>query len=717
MKTIMFYISSMGKGGAQRVLSYLAEDVGRHFQVTVLTDHVQEPEYALPETVRRMNIGDYPGKGLFAPIARKLWRTKKIREAYREIMPDIAVGFMGKNAVRLLVAARKEKGMKIAAIRMNPVHEFGNGLYKRVVCRLFMRAAWVVCQNESQRQYFPKRLQKKTVVIKNPIGEAFCQPRYEGARPQKIVAVGRLDDNKNHQMLIRAFQKVHARFPKAELTIYGEGEARSRLEALTGELGLEKCVMLPGIVEQIPEKIYDAAAYVLCSVSEGISNALLEAMALGLAVVSTDCEGGSAAELIRDGENGFLVPVNDVDALSDRLVLLLEDPERNRRLGESAAEVGKQCGRPQIAMEWEKLLRKTIAFHISILAGGGAERVISNLANEYAAQGYEVFMLTDSGQDQDAYRLDERVRRVVLPKSEDKGRIANAIGRIQKLRSAVKETRASVLVSFIGKSNIRSVLATRFLKTGVVVSVRSAPAREYPTRQMRMLAKVLFRMADGVVFQTEEAQQFFSKGIRRKSAVLMNPLHPDFMRERYTGERKQEIVTVGRLHSVKNHEMLIAAFAAVSGDYPALTLRIYGDGDREEKLRSYIDELSMQGRVVLEGNQSGVAERIGASRIFVLSSNVEGMPNALLEAMALGLACISTDCPCGGPRTVIRDGENGLLVPVGDTAALEAAIRRILSDPGLEERLGMHAAEIKQELAPERVNKMWMDYIAHCMKA
>lgn len=357
MKTIMFYISSMGKGGAERVLSYLAEDLSGHFQITVLTDHQRDEEYALPETVRRINIGDYPKKGIFSPVFRKLWRTKKIREAYREVMPDIAVGFMGKNAVRLLVAARREKGIKIAAIRMNPVHEFGEGLYKRVVCRLMRRTAWIVCQNESQRQYFPENLQQKTVVIKNPIGEAFLRPRYEGVRPLKIAAVGRLDDNKNHQMLIRAFQKVHARFPEAVLTIYGEGEARPKLEALTAQLGMEKCVMLPGITEKIPECIYDAAAYVLCSISEGISNALLEAMALGIAVISTDCEGGSAAELIRDGENGFLVPIGDVDALSGRLIRLLEDPELNRRLGSRAAEVGKRYGRPQIAQEWERLFQ------------------------------------------------------------------------------------------------------------------------------------------------------------------------------------------------------------------------------------------------------------------------------------------------------------------------------------------------------------------------
>ncbi len=356
MKRIMFYISSMGRGGAERVLSYLAEDLSGQYHITVLTDHANEQEYPLPKAVRRMNIGDYPKNGLFAPVFRKLWRKKKIREAYREVMPDAAVGFMGNNAVRLIVAARKEKGMKIAAIRMNPVHEFGNGLYKRVVCRLLMHADRIVCQNESQRQYFPKSLQEKTVIIKNPIGEAFFRPRYEGVRPQKIVAVGRLDDNKNHQMLIRAFQKVHARFPEAVLTIYGEGGARSGLEALIAELGMEKCVMLPGITERISEQIYDAAAYVLCSVSEGISNALLEAMALGLAVVSTDCEGGSSAELIRDGENGFLVPIGDIDALSERLIRLLSDVDLNKRLGSSAAEAGRKYGRPQIAKEWEKLL-------------------------------------------------------------------------------------------------------------------------------------------------------------------------------------------------------------------------------------------------------------------------------------------------------------------------------------------------------------------------
>ena len=117
------------------------------------------------------------------------------------------------------------------------------------------------------------------------------------------------------------------------------------------------------------------------------------------------------------------------------------------------------------------------------------------------------------------------------------------------------------------------------------------------------------------------------------------------------------------------------------------------------------------------GSCGQVAEAIGEAGIFVLSSDVEGMPNALLEAMALGLACVSTDCPCGGPRTVIKDGENGLLIPVGDTDALTRALRRIMDDPELEERLGVNAAKIKEDLEPKKVNQMWMDYIAQFMKA
>lgn len=359
---------------------------------------------------------------------------------------------------------------------------------------------------------------------------------------------------------------------------------------------------------------------------------------------------------------------------------------------------------------------KRIAFYISTLQVGGAERVISNLANAFSEKGYQVYMITENPDGKESYPLHRNVERIRLPKPDRRNRVLNMAARITDLRKTVKEIRVPVLVSFIGKANIRAVLATRLTHTKSIVSVRSAPDREYGTKVRRSLAKILFRFAEGAVFQTEEARDFFAPAVRKKAAVLMSPLHPDFIRPRFAGGRRHEIVTVGRLHEVKNHEMLIRAFAALAPDYPDHTLSLYGDGDTKEKLAGLIAGSGMEGKVFLKGNCSHVADAIQEAEIFALSSNVEGMPNALLEAMALGLACISTDCPCGGPRTVIRDGENGLLVPVGDTAALERALRRILSDSKLEERLGVNASAIGEELSPKRVNEKWMAYITQVCK-
>lgn len=357
-----------------------------------------------------------------------------------------------------------------------------------------------------------------------------------------------------------------------------------------------------------------------------------------------------------------------------------------------------------------------IAFYISTLQVGGAERVICNLANGFCEKGSKVYMITENPDGKESYPLHPDVERVMLEAPKRGSRLHKAAARITILRRCVKELGVQILVSFIGKANIRAVLATRFTSTKVIVSVRSAPAREYGTKVRRVLAKVLFRFAEGAVFQTEEARDFFAPSVRKKAVVLMSPLHADFIRPRYDGERKHEVVTVGRLHKVKNHEMLIRSFAAVWPDYPDYVLKLYGDGEMKEKLTALIAELNMGQSVVLMGNCSHVADAIREADIFVLSSDVEGMPNALLEAMALGLACISTDCPCGGPRTVIRDGENGLLIPVGDTDALERALRKVLSDAELKERLGINAAQIQKELDPQRVDQMWMDYIAARMK-
>lgn len=362
-----------------------------------------------------------------------------------------------------------------------------------------------------------------------------------------------------------------------------------------------------------------------------------------------------------------------------------------------------------------------IVVYVNSLAKGGAERVAVNLANYFHESGFEVVLVT-SRVFEDEYEEPEGVRRIVseVEHGEITNRVAYFWGRFRRIRKIWKKERPDMIVSFIGKVNMMALMTTFGMGIPVVVSVRSDPNREYSSKLMRFLSKTLFLKAKGIIVQTSDAKKYFPGYMQKKVTILPNSLNPKFLKPRFEGERRNEIVSVGRMDANKNHQMLVHAFGKIAGDFPDMQLIFYGDGLPEsstrQELEGMVQDLKLQDRVLFKGRRNDVDKRIYESRIFVLTSNVEGMPNALLEAMSLGLACISTDCPCGGPRTVIQDGENGLLIPVGDTAALERALRFILSDPDLEERLGMNAFAIQKDLAPERVNQMWMDYIMHYMK-
>jgi glycosyltransferase involved in cell wall biosynthesis len=221
----------------------------------------------------------------------------------------------------------------------------------------------------------------------------------------------------------------------------------------------------------------------------------------------------------------------------------------------------------------------------------------------------------------------------------------------------------------------------------------------------------MFRFADGVVLQTKQSMNFFPKKVQQKSVIMSNPLNPAFLNKRYVGERENVIVTVGRLDENKNQAMLIHAFSHIATEFPNLKLVIYGDGECKGKLEDLVRSKNLMDRVTLPGSISDVPEHIYNARIFALTSNTEGMPNTIIEAMALGLPVISTDCPCGGPAELIEDGVNGLLVPVGDAFALADAFRKILVDTELEHKLQENSAKITQKLAPDKVNKEWRDYL------
>ncbi len=354
-----------------------------------------------------------------------------------------------------------------------------------------------------------------------------------------------------------------------------------------------------------------------------------------------------------------------------------------------------------------------IALFISALRRGGSERVLVNLAEYLNARGIRVTMVNQyEGQDQ--YTLSPQIGRVYseIPKEEIGGsRVLNFLRRFRRLRRVWKETRPDVILSFIGKNNLMAILTSRFLKIPVAVSVRGEPREEYGGGLMRLLASLCFPLADGVILQTGQARDFFPERVRRKSVLMKNPLNPAFIRPPFRGEREKAVYAVGRMDENKNHEMIVRAFAALAERYPDYSLVLCGDGPCRKKLEGLAKELGLGERVRFPGIVEDVAERIYGGSVFVLSSYSEGMPNTLIEAMCMGLPVISTDCPCGGPAELVRDGENGLLVAPGDIAGLERALERILSDGEEAERMGRKAAELAKAYHPDRVCAEWMQYL------
>lgn len=351
-----------------------------------------------------------------------------------------------------------------------------------------------------------------------------------------------------------------------------------------------------------------------------------------------------------------------------------------------------------------------VMFYINTIGFGGAERVLVNLANTFALDGAEVVLVTSFSLEQE-YKYNNLVKRFSLEEEDiEQSWVKKNIDRTRKLRKLCRTEKPDVLVSFMGEANFRAILACMGLKVKNLISVRNDPNREYGSTMFRVLAKTLFRFADGTVFQTEDAKKWFPKAIQKRSRVIYNQVAECFYTEAFTGKR-QGIVTTGRLVKQKNHRMLIEAFSIVANVVED-NLYIYGQGELGEELQKSIDSLGMTNRIFLMGTTSDVAKTIKSAKAFVLSSDYEGMPNSLMEALALGIPCISTDCPCGGPRMLIENEANGLLVPVGDIQNMSNAILSVLTDEVRAGRMGEQAMRRAEEYRAEKVFASWKEYIS-----
>lgn len=357
-----------------------------------------------------------------------------------------------------------------------------------------------------------------------------------------------------------------------------------------------------------------------------------------------------------------------------------------------------------------------IIFHLNCLEQGGAERVVSNLANQFAKENYEVIVATE-WQGENEFALDDRVRRIhvgLKKQDEGKNRIAKILLRVLYLRRLIKEEKPDVTIAFAHKANYRALMATVGMKTPVMISVRTDPVGHYDALSDKLQIPLLFPRAAGCVFQTEGQREFFPEYVQKKSRIILNPVHEKYFNAPRPAARRKTVVQSGRLVDFKNQPMLVEAFVRVHEKHPDYDLEIYGpdsfDGTKEI-LEKLIAERHAESYIRLMGGSDSLEKQLADAAVYAFSSDWEGLPNALLEAMALGLPIVATDCPCGGPRTVITDGVNGLLVPIKDAKAMEEGINRLIEDRGLAERLGENARSIREKTNGEAIIAQWRDYI------
>lgn len=333
----------------------------------------------------------------------------------------------------------------------------------------------------------------------------------------------------------------------------------------------------------------------------------------------------------------------------------------------------------------------------------GAPRMLKWVAEALAERGHDVTVLTfskgiDIGDFGKVTHIHHDLDGVGL------------FGKIKHIRKVIKEQDADVSISFLLDSNVYNTFGCLGLRTKSIICERNDPFK--PHYYKLKLWKPLFSLADGGVFQLERVREYYSN-IKRNVAVIPNPVFDEehLFVKRYD-ERKNIITSVGRLDIFqKRQDVLIKAFALFRERHSDYTLRLYGDGPDVDVLKQIAKDENVYKYVQFCGVVDKPQEAIMNSKFYVLSSDFEGIPNSLIEAMTIGLPCISTDCRPGGAALLIENNKNGLLVKTNDIQELASAMNRYAEDPNFADEMGYNARSIAEKYSENKIGDKWSDFV------
>lgn len=347
---------------------------------------------------------------------------------------------------------------------------------------------------------------------------------------------------------------------------------------------------------------------------------------------------------------------------------------------------------------------KKVLFLTGGLGNGGAERVALTLADAFLDKGNFVNVFY--------FREDKEIYNTKCPTKLIKK--SNFISMERYLRRCIKETCPDIIIAFEYHTAVKCVLATLFQKRTykLIASERNEPNKLKKNHLIvwDILRNYAYGKCDWIVCQSQDAKAYFPQKIQKHTVVILNPVQGQ-LPEWKLGQSESSVIAFCRLDKQKNVPLLLEAFEQVLRDYPQYKLWIYGNGAMESDIRREITEKGMQKNVFLQPFSKDIHDIAVNSRLFVSTSDYEGMSNSMLEAMAMGMPVVCTDCPIGGARMVIRDHVNGILVPVGNSKCIAEAMREVISNDELADKLGQNAKKIKQDLSLEIILQKWMDLL------
>ena len=363
--------------------------------------------------------------------------------------------------------------------------------------------------------------------------------------------------------------------------------------------------------------------------------------------------------------------------------------------------------------------KKRYMLLITGMVMGGAERVMATIANELVERGNEVTLVTMK-EAKSAYRLDDRVKFVgakgVLDKQSGiKRKIQLLISGIRGTSFYVKqlkENNPDIVLSFLTNTNLMAIIVNKLFerKIPVVISERCDPQS-----RGRIITKVcnwIYPKSSCIICQSNKVLDYFKDiSLRAELVVIPNPINDEAITNKVANRRRKVIVGVGRLNKQKNFDLLINSFNLIKHEFPEYNIEIYGQGPEKQHLLDLIKSLGLNERITLMGTRDKVMETIYDSSLYVMSSNFEGFPNALIEAMASGLPVICTDFPTGTANEIIENGKNGYIVPVGDEEKMSIAMRKILNSNKLQQEMSFENKKIKETLDKKLIVDKWVNVL------